>query len=94
MIRRGLVWLRETLWPAHGNLLGPDVLAEVTIHIMTDFSRKVYVSKLAAPPAVLAKIVESVVRTGEDIGRQHGISLVFAPPGGAPNANPEARPPA
>ena len=60
---------------AEGNLLGSDILCEVTIHILSDFTRRVYVSKIQAPPAVLAKIVESVVRTGVDIGAQHGITV-------------------
>src|SRR3990167_596165 len=69
-------WLKDFI-AAEGNLLGSDILCEVTIHILSDFTRRVYVSKIQAPPAVLAKIVESVVRTGVDIGAQHGITVQY-----------------
>lgn len=61
------------------NLLGPDILAEIVIHIGQDFSRHVYVSKLDTTAAIMAKIVESVVRAGVDLGAQHGITVQFTP---------------
>ena len=62
------------------NLLSDDVLAEVIVHVMPDFSRKLYVSKLDTKPEVLARIVESVIRAGIDFGAAHGITIQFQTP--------------
>lgn len=68
------------------NLLTTDTFAEINIHVLPDFSRKVYVSKLQGDPQSLAKVVESIVRAGTDIGAQHGVSLNLALPLSAVNA--------
>lgn len=71
-------WLTH-LRASPGNLLTQDILCEVVIHVMPDFSRRIYVSKLDTTPDVLAKIVESIVRSGVDLGAQHGITIQFQP---------------
>lgn len=47
---------------------------------MENFDRKVYLTKVESDQAGLAKIVESVTRSGIDIGAQHGIQLQLAVP--------------
>ena len=72
-------WLRlPSLTPA--NLLGPDIIAEVCIHVLPDFSRKVYASKFLGSQEQMAKIVQNVVATGFDLGQQHGITIQFNQP--------------
>lgn len=61
------------------NLLGPDILCEVVIHVMPDFSRRIYVSKLDTDLGTLAKVVESIIRSGMDLGQQHGITVQLGP---------------
>ena len=72
-------WLRLTPSATRCNLLGPDLRAEVVIHVAEDWSRKVYVSKLVGTPQDLARVVESIVRAGVDLGTQHGIKIEFSP---------------
>ena len=72
-------WLAHLRLSSPGELRGPGPLGEVVIHVMPDFSRRVYVSKLDTTPDVLAKIVESIVRSGVDLGAQHGITITFQP---------------
>ncbi len=88
-----LGWLRRLarlVWPPMSNLLHEDVLCEIVIHVMPDFTRKVYVSKFMASPQTMARVVESIVRTGVDVGAQHGIQVQFAPPTVAPGG-PDAQ---
>lgn len=59
------------------NLLGPDILCEIVIHVCPDFSRRVYVSKLDAPVDTIAKIAQSVVQSGVDLAAQHGITIQY-----------------
>lgn len=77
-----LTWFhcsRQHVFSSPGDLLRDAILCEVVIHVMPDFSRRVYVSKIDAPPDVIAKIVESIVRSGVDLGAQHGITIQFQP---------------
>lgn len=62
------------------NLLSQPFKAEVLVHIMEDFTRKIYVTKPEGPAHETAKVVESVVRSGIDLGAQHGIQLQLAVP--------------
>ena len=83
MIRRALRWCKWAIFDSPGDLLRDELSVEIVIHILPDFTRKVYVSKFTAPnPAFIAKVVESVVRTGMDIGQQHGIQIQFMPQNG------------
>ncbi len=69
------------------DLLGPEILCEITIHVMPDFGRQVYVSKLDTNQQTIAKIVEAIIQTGIEIGQRHGVTIQFGPPpkpGGAP----------
>lgn len=71
-------WLHWRPTPTR-NLLAQDLLCEIVVHVLPDFSRRVYVSKVTAPPDVIAKLVESVIRAGVDLGQQHGITVNFQP---------------
>lgn len=62
------------------DLLGPDILCEVTIHVMRDFSRQVYVSKVETDQQTIARIVEAIIQSGIEIGQRHGVTVQFGPP--------------
>lgn len=57
------------------DLLRQPFKAEVLIHIMDNFERRCYVTKPELPQHEIAKVVESVTRSGIDLGVQHGIQL-------------------
>ena len=67
------LWLRLT--PTK-DLLRQSIMAQVDIHIMPDLTRKTYASKLVGlPTPTIAKVVESVIAAGMDLGVQHGIQV-------------------
>ena len=81
MVRRLLslmqAWLRPRL--VSHNLLGPDLICSIAIDVLPELSRKVYCTKWTGPPQDFAKIVQSVIQAGVDLGAQHGVTISFQP---------------
>ncbi len=69
------LWTKEPRPPL--NLLAPDVLAEVVIHISPNGERRLYCSRL--PPGTTketyAAITMGVIQSGMEFGEQYGIKV-------------------
>lgn len=71
------------------DLLRDELLVEVVIHVLPDWTRKIYVSKFESTPQNVAKLVEGLIRSAMDIGQQHGVTVQFGPqPGPTPGVQP------
>ena len=69
------LWHKEPRIPL--NLLAPDVLAEVIIHVHRSGERRMYCSKF--PPETthddLGRITLSIIESARDFGKQYGIEI-------------------
>lgn len=69
------LWHKEPRAPL--NLLAPDLIAEVVIHLGANGERRMFVSNL--PPGttvdVIGTIVMAIVQSAADYGAKYGIEL-------------------
>ena len=63
------------------DLLAPPLLAEVIISIKPDGDRVVLVSKSEASPQEIITIIHSVVQSGMDLAKQHGVQITLTQKG-------------
>ena len=57
------------------DLLSPPLLAEVFISIKPDGDRAMLVSKSEASPQEIIIIIQSIVQSGMDLAKQHGVQI-------------------
>lgn len=72
-------WLRALFAP-RGSLLVADILAEVTLHIMTTGEFKAITSKYEDSPAqpISQRLVEGLIFTAINIGKERGVFINWA----------------
>lgn len=60
-----------------GNLLGPDLLAEVTVHLTVEGTRKAIISKLDDEPgfATRQKVVQALLFTAMEMAKERAIGI-------------------
>lgn len=75
------------------NLLGPDLLAELTLHLTVDGHRKVIASKLDEQPGwqTRQQVVQALLFTAIDMAKERGIGINWA---GLEQLYPYPKPPA
>ena len=83
MIRRllGALLLRTT----HLNLLAPDLLAEIVVHVNVDFTTRSYFSKIEhADQQTIGRLAMALIQTGTQFAESHGLKITVNQGNGAP----------
>lgn len=78
LVHRALrVWRTLFVSPSTGNLLQADVLAEVTLHVLSNGQFKSIASKVEDGPdnRIHRMLMEALVRSATDLGLQRGVGL-------------------
>ena len=62
------------------NLLGPDLLGEITIHILPTGGHKIIVSKLEDDPKqeLRQRVIQAAIFTAIDLAKERGIAIAWS----------------